>query len=109
MAPTWPQVGGARPPQVGTKIGQKSVPERSRERSRLRSRFLLDFGTIFGRFWDDFWSIFGTIFGRFLIQIPLLARNGKRVEFSIKSETLNIVEELQERITQEQGNLMCPI
>ena len=40
----------------------------------------------------------------------VLARNGKRVEFSIKSETLNTVEELQERITQEQGilcNLCC--
>ena len=37
---------------------------------------------------------------------PVLARNGKRVEFSIKSDTLNIVEELQERITQEQG-ILC--
>ena len=103
--PTWPQ--------HGPKINPPAPPSWAKNRSKIGPKTVSGAKSapepILGRFWDDFWSMFGTIFDRFLVQKPVLARNGKRVEFSIKSDTLNIVEELQERITQEQGNLMCPI
>ena len=48
-----------RRPQVGAKMGSKSVPKRSWKRSRFRSRFWTDLGPILERFWLDFGTIFG--------------------------------------------------
>ena len=54
MAPTWPDFA----PQDGSKLGPKSVQNRSRSRLRSGSWFWTDFGPILDRFWTDFWLIF---------------------------------------------------
>ena len=39
----------------GSKIDQKSVPNRSRKRVCFEVAFQIDFGRLPGRFWDQFW------------------------------------------------------
>ena len=65
--PTWLQHGPFCPPrwpQVGPKLSQKSIQNRSKNGLRSEVGSGTDFGQILVRFWIDFGSIFGPILNR---------------------------------------------
>ena len=69
MTPTWPP----RRPQIGAKIGQKSVQKRPRGPSRPRNwcwdDFFIDFGSILDRVWADVGSILEQCWIKFWVDI----------------------------------------